>query len=77
MRALPWRLGWCLIGVWWEWWWELLELLVIRVRQFVAAACCCFWVWEVTVVAGECRGFLVRQNLLRAMEGQLRSVEAE
>ena len=29
-------------------------------RARVAAACCCFLVWEVMVVAGECQGFLVR-----------------
>jgi len=46
-------------------------------RVCVTTACCCFWVWEVTVVAGECQGFLVHQNLSRAMEGQLHSMEAE
>jgi len=48
-----------------------------HLRACVAAACCCFRVWEVTVVAGECQGFLVCRNLSRATEGQLRSVEAE
>jgi len=77
MWVLSRRLGWCLIGAWWEWWWELPELLIIGVQQFVATACCCFWVWEVMVVVGECQGFLVHQNLLQATEGQLCSMEAE
>ena len=47
-----------------------------HLRVHVTIACCCFQVWEVTVVVGKCQRFLVCQNLSWAMEGQLHNMEA-